>query len=157
MKNKYKLEISKFLVNKLLDFSSKTNNEVCGVLIGKEIKYNHIIITDVILDKNSLNASRFSVTRNTKGLYPNVKEIVEYSVYDNVDFIGDWHSHPYGSSLYSSIDYYSMITMLKDPDYYFLNSIVLIIVCPPNKINSFLFQRDKKKPQKIENYSKSIN
>lgn len=150
MKNKYKLEISKFLVNKLLNFSSKTYNEVCGVLIGKEIKYNHIIITNVILDKNSLNASRFSVTRNTKGLYPNVKEIVRNSVYNDVDFIGDWHSHPYGSGLYSSIDYYSMNAMLNDPDYYFLNSNVLIIVCPPNKISSYLFQRDDIKPIKMK-------
>ena len=150
MKNKYKLEISKFLVNKLIDFSSKTNNEVCGVLIGKEIKCNHIIITDVILDKNSLNASRFSVTRNTKGLYPNVKEIVRNSVYNDVDFIGDWHSHPFGTSLYSFIDYYSMNAMLNDPDYYFLNSIVLIIVRPPNMVSSFLFQRDKKNPKKMK-------
>jgi len=150
MKNKYILEISNELVKKMLDFSSKPKNEVCGVLIGKEKKPNHLFITNIILDKNSLNISRFSVTRNTKGLYPRVKYTVEISTVNDVDFIGDWHSHPNSTTMYSYIDYHSMMAMLNDPDYYFLDSIVLIIVSSPNKISSYLFQRGVKIPKKMK-------
>ena len=150
MKSNYLIEISEDLVNLMLEFSNKTLDEVCGILIGKEKTPKHIIITNILPDKNALNASKFAVTRNTKSLYPEVKDIVEKSLISNVDFIGDWHSHPSGSLMYSSIDYYSMNTMLKDPDYCFLNSIVLIIVCPPNKISSYLFPRDKTKPIKMK-------
>ena len=52
--------------------------------------------------------------------------------------------------MYSSIDYHSMNSMLKDPDYNFLKSIVLMIVCPPNEFSSYLFKRDQKKPFKME-------
>ena len=150
MNNKYFLEISENLVNIMLEFSSKTTEEVCGILIGKEKKSKHILITNILPDKNALNQSPFAITRNTKILYPEVKDIVEKSSISNVDFIGDWHSHPNGSLMYSSIDYYSMNTMLIDPDYYFLKSIVLIIVCPPNEFCSYLFKRDQKKPIKME-------
>ena len=150
MNRKYFIEISENLVNTMLEFSTKTTDEVCGILIGKEKKPKYIMITNILPDKNALNASAFAITRNTKNLYPEVKDIVEKSPISNVDFIGDWHSHPNGSLMYSSIDYYSMNTMLKDPDYYFLKSIVLIIVCPPNKIKSYLFQRDDTKPVKMK-------
>lgn len=150
MKSKYLIEISENLVNIMWEFSSNTTDEVCGILIGKEKKPKHIIVTNVLPDRNALNASAFAITRNTRNLYPEVKDIVEKSPISNVDFIGDWHSHPNGSLMYSSIDYYSMNTMLKDPDYCFLNSIVLIIVCPPNKISSYLFPRDEKKPIKMK-------
>ena len=150
MKSNYLIEISEDLVNLMLEFSNKTLDEVCGILIGKEKNPKHIMITNILPDKNALNASKFAVTRNTKSLYPEVKDIVEKSLISNVDFIGDWHSHPSGSLMYSSIDYYSMNTMLKDPDYNFLNSIVLIIVCPPNKIGSYLFRRENAKPIKMK-------
>ena len=83
MKIKYILEISENLVKNMLKFSSKTTVEVCGILIGKEKEKRHIVITNILPDERALNASKFSITRNTKSLYPEVKDMVEKSVIDD--------------------------------------------------------------------------
>ncbi|MHA1378650.1 MAG: Mov34/MPN/PAD-1 family protein [Candidatus Helarchaeota archaeon] len=121
-------------------------NEICGVLIGKKLNKQKFQITHAVFDDKSINPSPFSVTRNTKNLYPLVKEIVENSKENEIDYIGDWHSHPNSTCKYSYIDYNSMKSILSDPDYYFLEEVILIIISPPKNIKSYLFHNTMIKP-----------
>lgn len=146
---KYILEIPIRIKQELCEYASNFSHEVCGILIGKIISKNRYLITHSIIDKDAINPTQFSVTRNTKQLYPLVKEIVENSNDGNIDFIGDWHSHPLTNCEYSIIDYYAMQMMLNDPDYYFLEGIILAIVCPTAMFCANLFLRGKKKPYKM--------
>ncbi len=143
---KISVEISKDMIKKLSEFSSLSPNEVCGVLIGKRKTSSLFLITEVVLDDSFLKSSKISITRNTKHLYPTVKDIVENSPFQKVDFIGDWHSHLGVRCEYSHTDYLTIQSMLQDPDYGFLKSIILIIVSPPNNLKVYLFKRSKKKP-----------
>jgi len=143
----YKLMISKKKKKKMLELASQNQNEICGVLIGKKISDTIISISEIINDDKSLNPTPFSVTRNTRSLYPYVKVIVDKLLEERVDFLGDWHSHPNGSANLSETDKNTLIEMLADPDYFFLNSIVLIIVSPPKDVKSYLFKRGVDNPK----------
>jgi len=140
------ISIPQKIRKELFGYTSKTSNEVCGVLIGKKVKRRKYLITSVIYDNSPISPSPYRVTRNTKNIFPDVNADVINSKHNEVDYIGDWHSHPNSFSKYSIIDKMTMISMLSDPDYYFLEDIVLMIVKPPNTIRAFLFFRNKNNP-----------
>ena len=48
--------------------SSKTTNEVCGILIGKKINKNKYQITHLVYDDEAISPSPISITRNTKNI-----------------------------------------------------------------------------------------
>ena len=133
----------------LYRYASNTDKEECGILIGKKIEEHTFTITNVIHDENPIDQTLFGITRNTNKMYQPINKIVEQSD-DNIDFIGDWHSHPNWSCMYSLIDYKSIQIMLKDPDYFFLDEIILIIVKPPNEFAAYLFIRGEQTPITME-------
>lgn len=147
---KYLLKVPNSIKSKMWEHASKTNNEVCGVLIGKKVRKYKYQITHLVYDDKAILSSPIRVTRNTKNLYPPIKEIVENSPVEGIDYIGDWHSHPNMSCRYSFIDQSAMKSMLKDPDYNFLEGIVLVIVRPPSAIKGYLFLRENRKPLKMD-------
>ncbi|WP_457559515.1 Mov34/MPN/PAD-1 family protein [Candidatus Harpocratesius sp.] len=143
--NQPTLFISKSNLSKLFRYTRISKNEVCGVLIGYKIKHNLFQITDIIFDSDSYNQSPFSIIRNTSSLYSKIQDLVR-NTEKNVDYIGDWHSHPKGSCKYSQIDYKSMNDMLRDEKYNFLNEIILIITNQNLRIKSYIFHRNSRKP-----------
>ena len=129
----------------LFKFTLSTNNEICGVLIGYKEDKAKYYLTNIIKDDNPLYSSIYKIIRNTESLYPLINDLVK-STDKCVDFIGDWHSHPKGSCQYSVKDYKSMIKMLNDTDYYFLDELILLITNQFQKMKAFLFTHLNDKP-----------
>lgn len=142
---KYSIEISKKNLELLFLYANSSSKEVCGVLIGKKIKRYKFQITHIVFDSDSYDQSSFGVIRNTSSLYPKVRELIQI-VDNNIDYIGDWHSHVKSSCGYSFKDYCSMCSLLKNQDYNFLDEIFLIIINQYMKIRVFVFMRQKRKP-----------
>ncbi len=143
------LFIPKNLKKELLELTISSYTEICGVLIGYKANKSNFYLTDIIKDDNSFYSTYNSVTRNTESLYPLINEIVK-SKHKEVDFIGDWHSHPKSSCNYSNIDYISMLQMLKDPDYFFLSEIILLITNQSKEMKAYLFTYLKINPIEME-------
>ncbi len=142
----YTLEIPLKLKQEIWRAAGKTRNEVCGVLIGKQVKDGYYNVTHVVVDDKAINPSPAGVTRNTRNLYRKIKQIVECTDVGEIDYIGDWHSHPAFSCHYSGTDDWAMRAMLVDPDYSFLESIILVIVRPSSEMRAFLYKRHSKNP-----------
>lgn len=122
----------------LFKYTLSADNEICGVLIGYKEDKTKYYLTNIIKDDNPLYSSFYKIIRNTESLYPLINDLVK-STDKRVDFIGDWHSHPKGSCQYSQKDYKSMIKMLNDTDYYFLDELILLITNQFQRMRAYLF------------------
>ena len=141
----YILSIPKNEINSIFKLTKGKSNESCGVLIGKRLNKYEFFLKHIVYDDKPINPSKSAITRNTRNVYPYVKTIVENSTED-IDYIGEWHSHLYGYCRYSNIDLISMRELMKDPDYKFPIFLILIILKFPNKIKAFLFKKKEYLP-----------
>ncbi|WP_164732244.1 Mov34/MPN/PAD-1 family protein [Flagellimonas oceanensis] len=111
-------------------------NEFGGFLIGKySDDYNTLFITDYILPK-SYKGSRSLFERSAKGtkslfskLFKIKKEI----------YVGEWHTHPNGSTRYSDIDLRAMINIESSPSVNIKNPVLLILSVSEKKLNQATF------------------
>lgn len=104
--------------------------EYGGVLLGKKQNGNYII-TDIIYNNNIiLSRSRF--IRNIVDVKDIMRKCIIKSNYE-VDYIGEWHTHPGSSSLYSNIDKRAMIELNKD------FSELILLIKGENKISAYMF------------------
>jgi len=137
------LIISLKFLKKLFFFAGDKDVEVCGVLIGKKIDKKKFKITNIVYDDNPIDPTSFGVTRNTENVYIYVKEIVENS-YEDVDYIGEWHSHLFGKCDFSSLDVESIRYIMEDQDYQKPNYLILLIIKFPSQSSAFLFEKKQK-------------
>ncbi len=146
---RYILCIPKSEINKIFNILKGKPNESCGVLIGKKLNKQKYSLTNIIHDNKPIDPSKFGVTRNTKNVYPYVNAIVENSE-DDIDYIGEWHSHLNGNCNYSNIDLISMRELMRDPDYKFPVFLILIILKFPDQIKAYLFKKQAYQPKNME-------
>ncbi|QEE15276.1 Mov34/MPN/PAD-1 family protein [Promethearchaeum syntrophicum] len=144
MKRK-KLQFSTEIIHQLFAEIKNERVENCGALIGKQIDSTLFRVTNYVKDDKPIFQSRFNIQRNTNNLYHLINEIVKKKE-EEVDYIGEWHSHPNSSCIYSQIDFLTMNMMINDPDYSFLNEIILFIVGKNRCMNAFLFSKSRNRP-----------
>tara|TARA_R100000353_G_C6511088_1_gene196635 strand:- start:885 stop:1349 length:465 start_codon:yes stop_codon:yes gene_type:complete len=118
-------------------------NEFGGFLIGKySDDYKTLFISDFILPK-SYKGSRYLFERSSKGMksfFSNLfKKKKEY-------YVGEWHTHPNGSTGFSATDLNAMINIESSTSVSIKNPVLLILSVSAQKINQATFYiYDKKK------------
>lgn len=111
-------------------------NESGGFLVGY---YSHdfmtLHITDFVLPQQQENSS-FTFQRSIVG----IKEIFNgLFAIKKYYYIGEWHSHPNGSSMYSQMDLKAMIEIANCETVNIKNPILLILSVSKNKLQDFSF------------------
>jgi len=150
--NKHKnveLIISEELLAHLEEYGIKHYpNEFGGFLIGyysNDLK--QLYISDDILPKK-YNSISCLFERSIDG----IKDIFD-KIFDRKKqyYVGEWHTHPNGSSMYSQTDLYTMIEIANHDTVNIENPILLILSISENKLKDFsIYLYDKKGLYKYE-------
>lgn len=137
---KYKnlsLTFEKELLLKLSDHGIENYpNEFGGFLIGSYSKDMKTLFINATLLPKKYNGFPTLFERSTEGI------IIELEVAFNskgIFYIGEWHTHPSGSSLFSKTDLNSMIEIAECETVKIKNPILLIISINHDKLLDYTF------------------
>lgn len=111
-------------------------NEIGGFLIGyysSDLKT--LQITDILLPKKYKNNS-YLFERSIDGVVNVFKKIFYKKKHY---YVGEWHTHPNGSTMYSTTDLNAMIKIEKDDNVVIENPILLILSIDKDKRYEFSF------------------
>lgn len=111
-------------------------NEFGGFLLGKYSEdFKSVVIESIILPYK-YKSSPILFQRSIKDLEKIfIKEYQEKSRY----YIGEWHSHPNGSTMYSGTDLNAMIETAESDKVQIKNPLLLIISISKKKMQNFTF------------------
>lgn len=111
-------------------------NEFGGFLVGKySSDFKSVEITDVILPKKYKSTPTLFL-RSTDGLEGIFEKLfIEKHQY----YIGEWHTHPNGSSNYSGTDLNAMIETVNCETVQIKNPLLLILSITKSDIKDFTF------------------
>jgi integrative and conjugative element protein (TIGR02256 family) len=111
-------------------------NECGGFLVGYYSKdFITLNITDFILPKKQ-KSTAFLFERSVFG----IKEIFnKLFILKQHYYIGEWHTHPNGSSMYSQTDLKAMIEIVNCETVNITNPLLLILSINKNKLQDFSF------------------
>jgi len=111
-------------------------NEFGGFLIGYySLDLKTLYITDFLLPKKYKNNS-YLFERSIDGIVSVFKKIFYKKKYF---YVGEWHTHPNGSTMYSTTDLNAMIKIAKDDNVVIENPILLILSIDKDKNYKFSF------------------
>ena len=99
-----------------------------------------ITVTHIIEDLNPNSRSQFSVERITNHIFTQMKEIKKE--HPNLDYIGEWHTHPKGPKQGSFLDHLSMMEMIDNPDFGRILWAVLLIFVPKSPPIGYYYDKD---------------
>lgn len=111
-------------------------DEFGGFLLGKYSENFKSVIIESIILPYTYKASPTLFQRFTKDLEKLfIKEYQKNSRY----YIGEWHSHPNGSTMYSGTDLNAMIETAESDGVQIKNPLLLIISISKKKMQNFTF------------------
>jgi integrative and conjugative element protein (TIGR02256 family) len=129
---------------------SKNTFEQCGILVG-QLTDDSQKIKDYLLDDSPVEQSRYGITRSKKIW----KKLNNYARFNPpYDYIGEWHSHPFGSVEPSTIDMESMKNVLNSKNYGNIDRVLLLIISNRQKYSIYKFYKTK---ERIEIESLELN
>lgn len=145
------IEISVDLVNQIgLIGTDHYPNEFGGFLIGYYSDDNKtLLITDIILP-NKCEGLPFSFLRSSEGIEKTLKEL--YDQEPKKYYVGEWHTHPNGATMYSQTDLKAMISIEKCSTVKIHNPVLLILSISENGLSGFDFYLYENK--KLSKYGK---
>ena len=85
-------------------------NENGGILVGRYSADRHTVYIEKIVVPMAKMTGRTMFVRNTKGM----EKVWEQLAKDGLRYLGEWHSHPNGSTKYSSTDLATMVEIEKE-------------------------------------------
>ena len=101
-------------------------NENGGMLAGRYSSDKHTVYVEEVIVPVEKKTSRTSFERNATGLETVWGELVE----KGLRYIGEWHSHPNGTTQYSAIDMSAMRDIEKEVS---IENPILLIVSVKNE------------------------
>lgn len=111
-------------------------NEFGGFLIGKYSNdFKTLYIEDYILPKK-YKGFPFIFERSIDGIIDIFKKLFNQK---NQYYIGEWHTHPDGSTMYSQTDLNAMVQTVECETVQIKNPILLILSVSKQKLNKFTF------------------
>lgn len=116
-------------------------NETGGVLVGRISSSREAYIVS-FLTPSRIHATPTSFVRDLEGTEEKWKEFSN----SGLEYIGEWHSHPNGTSAYSYTDKKAMEEVVSDSHVYIKTPIMLIIAVNSSDIldySFFLFKHNK--------------
>lgn len=108
-------------------------NENGGILVGKYSEDKQTVYIEQVIIPAVKKLGRTSFIRDASGLEKKWKKLSTMGL----RYVGEWHSHPNGSSHYSSIDLLAMAEIEREINIH--NPLLLIVVVKKNIFNSFSF------------------
>lgn len=142
--NKLELVIEDDLLNRLGNLGIEHfPNEFGGFLIGYYTNdFRTVFVTDFVLPKK-YNGSSFLFERSIDGIENVFNEIFKQT---KQYYIGEWHTHPNGSTIHSHTDLSAMIKTVECETVQIKNPILLILSVNKDKMTdyTFYFYEDKK-------------
>lgn len=141
--NKLELVISNDLINEISQYAiDKYPNEFGGFLIGKYSNdYKTVEISSTVLPIN-YKGTPVSFLRLTEGLNDILNDIYRSS---EEYYVGEWHSHPNGSVMYSGTDMNAINEIVECDTVYIKNPILLIISIDRSRNYKYTFYYYKNK------------
>lgn len=124
-------------------------NENGGILAGRYSADRHTVYIEKVVVPVEKLTGRTTFVRNTKGMEKVWKHLAE----DGLRYIGEWHSHPNGSTKYSSTDLAAMIEIEKEVA--IENPILLIVSIKNFGLSAHTFYCYKN--SKLLEYTKMID
>lgn len=118
-------------------------NEFGGFLIGYYAdNFKTVFVTDCILPKK-YKGSSFGFERSVDGLERSFNKLFSQK---KQYYVGEWHTHPNGSTMFSQTDLYAMINAVECETVQITNPILLILSVGRRKITGyrFYYYQDKK-------------
>lgn len=142
-----KLVVDSELMNDIKEIGiEKYPNEFGGFLIGKYSNdLSTLFITKFLLPRK-YKGHPMSFERSTDGLSKILHDIFNSS---QEYYVGEWHTHPNGSTSYSSTDYNAMKKIAEHENVNIKNPILLILSIEASECNNFTFycyENDKLTP-----------
>lgn len=135
--NNLELVIDEELLNEIANIGiHHYPNEFGGFLIGKySIDFKILYIEDYILPKK-YKGFPFIFERSIDGIIDIFKKLFKQK---NQYYIGEWHTHPDGSTMYSQTDLKAMVQTVECETVQIKNPILLILSVSKQKLNNFTF------------------
>lgn len=144
------IEIKASLFNQIkLQAEGEYPNENGGMLAGRYSADRHTVYIEKVIVPVEKLTGRTSFIRNTKGLEKVWKQLVK----EGLRYVGEWHSHPNGSTQYSSTDLTAMIDIEKEVA--IENPILLIVGVRNDGLSAHTFYCYKN--NKLLEYKKMID
>lgn len=111
-------------------------NEFGGFLIGNyAADFKTVYITDFLLPKK-YSGSSFGFERSVEGLERKFNELFDQK---KQYFVGEWHTHPGGSTMYSQTDLNAMIKTAECETVSIENPILLILSVNKGRMTNYTF------------------
>ena len=105
------IEINASVFNQIkLQAEGEYPNENGGMLAGRYSADRHTVYIEKVVVPVEKKTDRTSFIRNANGL----EKIWEQLAKEGLRYVGEWHSHPNGSSQYSGTDLAAMIDIEKE-------------------------------------------
>ena len=103
--NNLYIDIKPFVLNQIkLQAEGEYPNENGGMLVGRYSQDKRTVYIEQVIVPTEKYISRSAFTRNYKGLEKDWEQLSK----DGLRYVGEWHSHPNGSTQYSSEDLSAM-------------------------------------------------
>ena len=160
MKNKYYQKELNFTINIELEILNQVKkysednfpNEIGGILIGKYSKDGlSVDITEIIVPKEYVS-KKFLFIRYGNSLNKKIKKLYKASK-GEIIYVGEWHSHTNGSSMYSQKDFNSMMEISEDNKVKIDSPLLLISAITKDAFepNFYIFHNKKLYKYETEN------
>lgn len=135
---KLELVVENEIIDRLFSVASEHYpNEYGGFLIGYySSDFKSLTITNFILP-NKYKSYQYLFERSTEGVEKELKEF--FNGKNKQYYLGEWHTHPNGSTNYSIIDLNAMINIANSESIRIKNPILLILSIGKDKMNGFDF------------------
>lgn len=105
------LKISQFVLDEMYSKAMASfPNETGGMLSGRISEDTHEASVECIVTPSKTESSHASFLRETDGMEQIWKELAEKGLI----YLGEWHTHPNGSTIYSHTDYQAMVGVAND-------------------------------------------
>ncbi|QIE59291.1 peptidase [Rasiella rasia] len=138
--NKHR-KVELIIDDELIDKISKSGvehfpKEFGGFLVGKySDDFSSLSITDYILPK-SYKGGRYLFERSSKGMKSFFSKLFKKK---KEYYVGEWHTHPNGSTRFSDTDLNAMINIESSPSVNIRNPVLLILSVSDKQLNQATF------------------
>lgn len=126
------LEIDNTVVQEILKQALEAfPNETGGFLVGKYSAGNNTATVSLVLTPVKIISSPTCFQRETVGMESVWDELYK----EGLVYLGEWHSHPNGNSMYSATDKKALTNIARSETVVINNPIMLIVSLSKKKIN----------------------